>query len=169
MYVRRTSIKSRSTGEPYYTYRLVESVRDGGAVRQRTLLNLGRHFEIPREQWLTFARRIEQLVHPQADQLPVPLANQWEARAEHYAALLVYQRVQLSAGEADYQCVDLNALECIRPCSVGTEHIALETVRALGLEAKLAELGFNRPQRAAALGNLIARLAAPGSELATEA
>ena len=49
MYIRRTTIKSRQTGEPYYTYRLVESIREGAQVRQRTLLNLGRHFEVPRE------------------------------------------------------------------------------------------------------------------------
>ena len=27
MYIRRTTIESRRTGEPYYTYRLVESIR----------------------------------------------------------------------------------------------------------------------------------------------
>ena len=62
MYIRRTSIKSRRTGEPYYTYRLVESVRVEGQVRQRTLLNLGRYFDIPREQWAPLAQRIEQSV-----------------------------------------------------------------------------------------------------------
>lgn len=50
MYIRRTTIKSRHTGEPYYTYRLVETVREGERIRQRTLLNLGRHFEVPRAQ-----------------------------------------------------------------------------------------------------------------------
>jgi len=44
MFIRRTTIKSRRTGEPYYSYRLVESIREGARVRQRTLLNLGRHF-----------------------------------------------------------------------------------------------------------------------------
>ena len=51
MYIRRTVIKSRGDGQPYYTYRLVESVRSEIGVRQRTLLNLGRHFDVPREQW----------------------------------------------------------------------------------------------------------------------
>ena len=41
MYIRRTTIKSRRTGEPYYTYRLVESLRTADGVRQCTLLNLG--------------------------------------------------------------------------------------------------------------------------------
>mgnify|MGYP005677662675 FL=1 len=62
MFIRRTSIKSRRTGEPYYTYRLVESLRTADGVRQRTLANLGRHFEAPREQWAALAQRIEQIV-----------------------------------------------------------------------------------------------------------
>jgi hypothetical protein len=41
MFIRRTAIKSRETGEPYYTYRLVESVRTSTSVRQHTVLNLG--------------------------------------------------------------------------------------------------------------------------------
>ena len=50
MFVRRT--KSRQTdGASYHTHRLVRSERDGGRVRQRTLLNLGRHFDIDRERW----------------------------------------------------------------------------------------------------------------------
>ena len=48
MFIRRTTIKSRESGEPYYTYRLVESVRVGAEVRQYTVLNLGRRFEVPR-------------------------------------------------------------------------------------------------------------------------
>ena len=40
-------------------------------------------------------------------------------------------------------------------------------MRQCGLEDKLSELGLNRPQIAAALGNIVGRMAQPGSELAT--
>ena len=50
MFIRQTTIKSRRSREPYYTFRLVESIRTQEGVRQRTLLNLGRHLEVPREQ-----------------------------------------------------------------------------------------------------------------------
>ncbi len=59
MFIRRTTIKSRRNGEPYYTYRLVESVRTDQGVHQRTLVNLGRHFDVPQEQWAALAQRIE--------------------------------------------------------------------------------------------------------------
>ena len=68
-----------------------------------------------------------------------------------------------------YQEVDLDSLELVRLRSVGVEHAALSVMRQYGLEDKLAALGLNRPQIAAAVGNIVARMAHPGSELATHA
>ena len=74
------------------------------------------------------------------------------------------------AGElARYQEVDLDSLELVDPRSVGVEHAARSAMRQCGLEDKLSELGLNRPQIAAAVGNIVARMAQPGSELATHA
>jgi transposase len=66
-----------------------------------------------------------------------------------------------------FQEVDLATLELVRPRSVGVEHAAVSVVRALGFDRHLAKLGFNKNQVAAALGNIIGRMAAPGSELST--
>jgi Transposase DDE domain len=74
------------------------------------------------------------------------------------------------AGEVDrYQEVDLDSLELVDPRSVGVEHAALAAMRQCGLEDKLSALGLNRPQIAAAVGNIVARMAQPCSELATHA
>ena len=70
---------------------------------------------------------------------------------------------------ARYQEVDLDSLELVDPRSVGVEHAALAAMRQCGLEDKLSELGLNRPQIAAAVGNIVGRMAQPGSELATHA
>lgn len=171
MYIRRTTIKSRQTGEPYYTYRLVESIREGGRVRQRTLLNLGRHFEVPREQWGALVQRIEHLVGGQQDLMPAYLDARWEEAAQRYAAQLIRTRASVDesgvGGGADYHRVDVESLELLRPRSVAIEHVALATLRQVGLDRQLEVLGLNGPQRAAAIGTLVARMAAPGSELAT--
>jgi transposase len=171
MYIRRTTIKSRRTGEPYYTYRLVESVRGEGGVRQRTLLNLGRHFEVPREQWAGLAQRIEQRVSGQGDLVAVDLDPQWEEAAQRYSALVVRAKARLDEGRSpravDYQSVDVDSLELVRPRSVGVEHVALAALRQVGLDRHLEQLGFSGPQRAAAIGTIVARMTAPGSELFT--
>ena len=173
MYIRRTTIKSRRTGEPYYTYRLVQTVRIEGRVRQRTLVNLGRHFEVPREQWAPLAQRIEQLVSRQGTLIPTELDPKWEAAAQRYSAQVIRAKARLDEGgtslAADYQSVDVNSLDLVRPRSVGVEHVGLEALRQVGLDMKLEGLGFNGPQCAAAIGTIVARMTAPGSERFTHA
>ena len=51
MYIRQTKTRNSTTGEAYCTFRLVASERIGTKVRQHTLLNLGRNFSLPKEQW----------------------------------------------------------------------------------------------------------------------
>jgi hypothetical protein len=41
MFIRRSQTRAKISGDAYCTYRLVETVRVGKAVRQRTLLNAG--------------------------------------------------------------------------------------------------------------------------------
>ncbi len=173
MFIRRTTIKSRESGEPYYTYRLVESVRSGAGVRQHTVLNLGRKFEVPRPQWAPLAQRIEALLGGQLDLIADGLDAQWEAMAQQYAARIVSRRGTTAAEQdaaapaGDYQRVDLARVEVIRPRSVGAEHVALAALRRLGLDRKLVELGFNRHQLSAAIGTIVGRMVQPGSALAT--
>lgn len=101
--------------------------------------------------------------------LPLDLSETAERWAQRVAAQLVARQPAESAPAASerFTEVDLSTLESVRPRSVGVEHAALSAVRALGFEQKLAELGFNGPQIAAALGNVIGRMVAPGSERAT--
>ena len=67
----------------------------------------------------------------------------------------------------DIQSVDLDSLALTQARSVGVEHVALHAIAQLGLVEKLTELGVTAVGRACILGNLIGRMAAPASELAT--
>ena len=177
MFIRRTTTRDRHSGEPYFTFRLVHAARVGNAVKQRTLLNLGTHFDLPQTEWPALATRIDQLLHGQASLLVPTLSEAVETLAQRYAAQLIARQAAngVLAGAAAtqtserFQEVDLSTLDQVRPRTVGVEHAALATIRQLGFEDKLAELGFNHPQIAAAVGNVIGRMAAPASELATHA
>lgn len=67
----------------------------------------------------------------------------------------------------DIQSVDLDSLALSQSRSVGVEHVALHAIAQLGLQEKFTELGITAVGRACILGNLIGRMAAPASELAT--
>jgi transposase len=172
MFIRCTKTSSRKSGEAYMTYRLVETFREGPskAVKQRTILNLGAHFDVAKEDWATLAARIDEGVHGREGFLA--LSSELEAVAQRYVAEILARtghEADKSVGElvAQFCEVDLATLETVRPRSVGVEHAALSACHELGLPEKLVELGFNGPQTAAALGNIIGRITAPASELAT--
>ena len=169
MFIRRT--RTRSIGDSYFTFRLVRSERTGSKVRQRTLLNLGRHFEVAQSDWPALCRRIDELL---AGQMPLPGDNSpaLESHAQHIAAqLLARERVGTvsapAAHSGDVQHVDVDSLELLRPRSVGVEHLALWAMDQLGLRTRLEELGIGASLRAAAIGSIVARMARPGSERAT--
>jgi transposase len=168
MYIRRTAIKSRKDGGQYYTYRLVESRRTEKGVRQHTLLNLGADFSLPREQWPDLTKRIEEILGGQHSLFKVDSNAEMLAQSCASRIMALYQDVS-KPDDIDYREVDLDSLAVSRPRSVGGEHVTLEALRFLGLDAKLQELGFNGPQTAAAIGTIIGRACEPGSELATHA
>ena len=208
MFIRRTQTRSRVSGEPYVTHRLVRSERVGSAIKQTTVLNLGSHFDLPQAHWPALAQRIDELVQGQSSLLDATLPEEVQAFAQRFAAQIIARKAPVpslgatpaapaapagaavpasakplrspSNGPADspasgagelhrYQEVDLDSLELVDPRSVGVEHAALSAMRQCGLEQKLSELGLNRPQIAAAVGNIVARMAQPCSELATHA
>ena len=171
MYIRRTTIKSRKNGEPYYTYRLVESVRTSKGVRQRTLLNLGSNFSCSRESWPDLTRRIGEIISGQKQLFPP--ASDLEDAAQRYAALIIQSKDRAdgiggdNTASYDYRNVDISTLEFMRPRSIGIEHVAYEVLRQLQLDKKLQELGLNKHQLCTAIGTVIGRMTEPGSELST--
>ena len=168
MFVRRTQTRRSDSGETYHTHRLVRSERVGGKVRQRTLLNLGRHFDIEREHWPLLCVRVGEALSGQAALLAdCPPAV--EREAQRIAAQLI-ARAAAPAGDAaarDIQAVDVDSLELARPRGVGAERVGLWALEQVGLPALLRELGIGRALRAAALGSIVGRMAFPASERAT--
>jgi transposase len=188
MFIRKTTTRNKSATESYFTFRLVASERTGDQVRQITLLNLGRHFDLPQPDWPRLCARIDALLTGQPGLLPEPEAV--EVLAQRFAARLIAARP--APGEptaapppaapepaqpapsaasatpgAVYAEVDVTSLQLTRPRAVGVEAAGLAAMHWLGIDRILTDLGLNGVQRDAAAGLLIGRMAAPGSEMAT--
>ena len=134
MFIRRTP--TRSIGESF-TFRLVRSERIGSKVRQRTLLNLGRHFDVAPSEWPVLCRRIDELLTGQWP-LPPDGPPALESHVQRITALLLAgERIGTASPPAsqrrDFQSVDVDSLELIRPRSVGVEHAGLWAMDQLGL------------------------------------
>jgi hypothetical protein len=62
IFIRKTATRSKSSNESYFTFRLVASERTGKQIRQITLLNPGRQFDLPRNDWSRQCARIDALL-----------------------------------------------------------------------------------------------------------
>ena len=171
MFIRRTKTRTVGTQDHYFTFRLVKSVRIGNKVRQRTLLNLGAHFDLPPAQWPLLYQRLDDLLAGQATLMDYP--EEVDNHAQRIVAQLISRQAETSpdaddtSSTGDQQSVDVDSLQLVRPRTVGVEHVGLWAMEQVGLRALLAQLGLNSRQQAAAMGSIIGRLAAPGSERAT--
>lgn len=169
MYIRQTKTGTSSSGDIYYTFRIVTSQRVNGKVRQKTLLNLGRYFSLDKDQWPNLCMRIEEIL---AGQLPLFSPDEEiEELAQKYAAQIIANHSLKNKDDnetkEEYQEVDINSLHLVRPRSIGVEHVGLEALNWLQFTEILKEIGLNGKQQAAVLGAVIGRMAHPASELST--
>jgi len=171
MFIRRSATRNTATGDSYFTYRLVRTERVARKVRQITLLNLGREFAVAQSDWPVLCARIEQLLSGQDALLPAQHDQRIEALAQRYAGRLVVRAPAIDTAAAasarDFREVDVDSAEDRQPRSVGVEHVGLAAMAKLGFVSQLEALGLNGAHRAAVIGNVIGRMAKPGSELAT--
>ena len=125
MFIRRTQTRNTATGEHYYTYRLVHSIRDGKQVRQQTVLNLGRHFDVPEQHWRLLCSRLDQVLGKQSALVEIECPALVERHAQRLAAQLLAREGEsraaapaASGSERDIQAVDVDSLTLVRPRSV---------------------------------------------------
>src|ERR1039457_7068955 len=87
MFIRKTATRNKSSNESYFTFRLVTSERTGKQVRQITLLNLSRQFDLPQSDWPRLCARIEALLGGRPGITPEPEPT--EPRPHRHAARLI--------------------------------------------------------------------------------
>lgn len=152
LFIRRaTTCQSANGQSPTLPIGLVCSQRVGHGVRQRTLLNLGRHFEIPPEHWRRLCARLEQLLEGQQALMPVVCPPAGSTISETDAV----------ASEERFHTVDVDSLERAWPRSVGVEPVGLWAMEQAGFLELLKELGLTGPMRAV-VGSVIGRRALQG-------
>lgn len=171
MYIRQTPTRKAADGSYYQTFRIVVSERVQGKVRQRTLLNIGSHFELNEQLWGQCAKRIEDILSGRRSLIPVSL--EIEKYAQDFAARIIaegslhYEKKEEIKDMERYEEVDVTSLELLRPRSVGVEHAALHGANLLHLPEILQEAGLSQPQVKMALASIVGRMAHPASERAT--
>ena len=119
MFIRRVTHKDSKNRKEYYTYKLVESIRTERGPRQRDVLNLGVHFNLPKEQWKDLSNCIEEIITGQKSLIDYP--KEIKTLAKRYARKIICEQAcVIDAGEdipPDYATIDLNSVEDEEPAN----------------------------------------------------
>jgi hypothetical protein len=171
MFIRK--ITQKKNGENYNSYRLVESIRTEKGPRQRVLLNLGADFNVSQDDWKILCGVLIEKLSKQPSIIQ-RVDTEFEVIADGIVKNILHKHAKTTLPKGkeeiandeppDYQVIDLNSLYHNDVRTVGGESLCLEMIHRLGLMDKLTELGFYGNQHSLAIGQVISRLLAPGSE-----
>ena len=159
-----------ANGKPAYSYRLVISQRIGETVRQRTLLNLGTNYPVPREKWKQVTDLAEALLlghpplleaAPDVQDAAEDIVTRLRARGFHAEALREH------GPGPDVATVDLDSLAHENPRSVGCERLCLKALDDLGFADILRDLEITGRDGRIATALIVARMVHPASERET--
>ena len=175
MFIKKTLKTDPKTGKAYFAYHLVESVRTEKGPRQRTLLYMGAHIDLPEGEHKLLAQRIGDVVTGQQSFLPYP--EEVERLAQLYASQVIRRLSSPTNSqkpsendedlEPQFVSININSIEKSEPRTIGAEHLLLQMANQLELPKQLKELGLSKTDVSIALGSIIARAVFPDSERST--
>ena len=161
----RETLTRRAANKTSRSVRLVESHRVGSKVQQKTLLNLGASFPIPKPQWAELVEIIEaKLAGNEFLFEPTP---ELAATAESIGQRLRSRELEKPTDESldgDTAHIELDSVEMDNARSVGSERLALASLEALGFLGVLKDVGFSDRDARIALALVVARMIHPSSE-----
>jgi hypothetical protein len=149
-------------------YRLVESYRNNlYEVRQRTLLSVGFMDELSGDQIDQVQKGINDRINGQTRLFNDSLVGEY---VEHiHQRLLQENKIDVLCKDTgkDYETIDLNTLKNKNVREVGSEWMALQVIKQLGIDKFLKDRHWSDENISLALSHIISRAIFPASELKT--
>lgn len=170
MFIKTINKKNKNSDKVFIYHRLVESYRTANGSRHRTILNLGT-LTIDSQHFKTLADRIEQIISGIKPLFPV--SSEVESLAEHFAALLIEQKIKFTEYYlpdevvSDFDEIDLNTLQTSKCRSIGVEYISYDMMNRLGFFDIFKSLDFSDSDIRYAIISIIGRMVNPTSERGT--
>ena len=159
MFIRRYQNKLKD-GSKVHGHNLLEGHRIGGKIKQISLLNLGKDFRVPREDWPRLTREVLCRLRG------TPTVDQDDFLYRDIADDIA-ERLEASGYRVDQKPVDYLTVEPDfdhQSRSVGGERLCLKALEELGLMKVLDSLGFKPRAVKICTALIVARMLSPGSE-----
>ncbi len=159
--------RKNQQGKSYTYYNLVNTVRTPKGPRHQVVLSLGSLPNVDPQQIKLLGRLIDQRLGGTIRLLP-QASPFLEGEAERIAAL-VNEEHGHQGKEGEQISIDTGSIQLGEALLLGPAYVGVEVWKKLGLEEILTGCGFSERARHLACVQVIARLVAPASELATAA
>jgi len=164
MYVRAKARKLKS-GVKLHSYALLECHRVNGNPKQRTVLNLGQNFDLPKEQWPTLVNHIQDSLRGQTN---LPFENEKIQKiSQDLVRKLRKKGYQVEDPRDDRDPIITDQIHHTGTRTVGGERVALKALELLGFARILGKLNLNQHQIKCATALVVGRMLSPGSERQT--
>jgi len=157
--------RKKQGSKTYTYYNLVNTVRTPKGPRHRVVLSLGSLPGLSSEQIKLLGRLVTQKLGGTLRLLP-EASTELEAQAERISTLVAEKRGR-EGKEGEQIRLDPQTIRLSEALLLGPVYVGLELWRKLEMEEILKGCGFSVRRRHLACAEVIARLVAPGSELAT--
>ena len=167
MFIRALPYK-RKDGEQRNSFVLLRSQRIKGVTKQKTLLNLGQDFCIPKEDWKELVQQV--VAHLKGEQI-LPFKEEdedFQNTAASIAQRLLDQGFDIHAKNPKQTIkILVDDVEHEDSKTVAGERLILEAMEELGFPQLLLDLGIPELHVKLACAMIVARMLEPGSEAST--
>lgn len=167
MYIKQVTHRSKKNDKQYHTFKIVESIRTEAGPRQRELLNLGSHFDLPKEKWKALCELICLNLSGNSQTSFMDVDPELSRLSEQLVHKILEKKSSTTRPSDQTAVILKESLNVSNLRSIGGEHICYEMMKRLKLPSKLTALGFSQKQVNLAIGSIIGRMLHPGSERAT--
>ncbi len=161
----RTNKYCLKNGQARTGFALLQARRIEGQPTNRTVLNLGQDFSIPKSDWLQLAKQVVARLKGQS-------CTPFKEDDEHFQNTVDDIVKRLLDNGFDINAKHLDGRDTIltdkvhnpEAKTVGGERLALQALKLLGMEELLRELGFPENHIKLACALIVGRMLCPGSE-----
>ena len=129
MFIKKVTHRSRKNGKKYHTFKIVDSVRMEAGPRQKVLLNLGKQFDLPKEQWKDLCEMIEMKLSGSQQLSFVEYQPELEKLFERLMHKILEKRSTGSRQSNNTVTIVKDSLGVSNLRSIGGEHICYEMLK----------------------------------------
>ena len=170
MFLKPVSKYNKTTQERYIVYRLCESYRINGNVRQYTVVYLGKLEELPTdEEKEQLAHRIEDILKNGLEVLPLDTIDPKIEEMSRYFYGLIKKRKRwdIPPLKGEWETVNMSTLENKDAKEIGSEWMCKQAFDQLGIGEFLKGQSWSDEKISLAITHIISRAVYPASELKT--